>query len=165
MQRILILGPPGSGKSTVARVVGKITELPVIHLDQHYWQPGWVEIDHTQWRQKITELIASPTWIIDGNYSGTLDKRLALADTLILLDVPRWKCLLRILWRSLWWLGRTRNDMTPGCVERLNWDFLEYAWHFHSREWPIIFEIFQSFKGHKFRVRLQQDIKAILSSL
>jgi adenylate kinase family enzyme len=99
LRKILIIGCSGAGKSTLARQVGRITDLPVIHLDQHYWPPGWQEPDRATWRCKVSALIAQPRWVMDGNYRRTLALRLAEADTVIFLDFPTWLCLVRVLRR------------------------------------------------------------------
>lgn len=71
MRRVLVIGCGGAGKSTLARQLGEATGLPVIHLDAHYWRPGWVETPKETWRAAVDELIAADAWIMDGNYSGT----------------------------------------------------------------------------------------------
>lgn len=58
MKRILIVGCAGSGKTTLAVALGERTGLPVIHLDQHHWRPGWVERSKAMWREQVAELVA-----------------------------------------------------------------------------------------------------------
>jgi adenylate kinase family enzyme len=130
MERILVLGPCGAGKSTLALRLGKQLDLPVIHLDQHYWRPGWREPEPGDWAAQVEELIARPRWIMDGNYGGTLPIRLARADGAIFLDYPRRVFFSRMLWRSLSRFGRMRPDMAPGCAERLDWEFIRYTWRY-----------------------------------
>ena len=89
MRRVAIIGSSGAGKSTLARRLGERTGLPVVHLDEHFWRPGWVETSRGEWRAVQTALCAQDAWIMDGNYSGTLDVRLARADTVVFLDLPR----------------------------------------------------------------------------
>ncbi|MEN1728203.1 MAG: AAA family ATPase [Pseudomonadota bacterium] len=127
MQRVLIIGSGGAGKSTLARRLGSVTGLPVIHLDEHYWQPGWVEPDKAEWSCRVDELLEQETWIMDGNFSGTLDQRLRAADTVILLDLSRWRCLWRVIKRWLNHRGREREEMPAGCPERLSWGFLHWV--------------------------------------
>ncbi|MHC0064340.1 hypothetical protein ACWATR_15805 [Nostoc sp. UIC 10890] len=81
MKKILIIGSGGAGKSTLARELGTILGLEVIHLDVWYWNPGWVETPKTKWQSIIQDLTLRESWIMDGNYSGTLDIRLSVADT------------------------------------------------------------------------------------
>src|SRR5687768_16103132 len=69
MKRVLVIGSPGAGKSVFSRRLGEITGLPVIHLDQHYWRPGWIEPSKDVWSRQVTELLQRDSWIIDGNYS------------------------------------------------------------------------------------------------
>jgi adenylate kinase family enzyme len=130
MRKILILGCSGAGKSTLARQIGRITGLPIIHLDQHYWLPGWQEPDKETWLRKVSALIAQPCWVMDGNFGGTLVLRLAAADTAIFLDYPTWVCLGRVLLRVIRSLGRVREDMAPGCPERLDLSFLRYVYRY-----------------------------------
>ena len=138
-EKIAIFGCGGSGKSTLARQLGAVTGLPVIHLDQEYWQPGWTEPPHDEWVETMSRLISGKAWIIDGNYSGTgFEERLAAADTLIFLDISRYVCIFSVIQRWLSNLGRTRPDMAPGCPEKIDLEFLQWIWSFPRRSRPKI---------------------------
>ena len=130
MERILVLGPCGAGKSTLAVRLGARLGLPVIHLDQEYWRAGWVEPASDEWAAQVEELIARPRWVMDGNYGGTLARRLERTQLVVNLDYPRSVFFPRMLWRSLSHLGRTRADMAPGCLERLDPEFIRYTWRY-----------------------------------
>lgn len=123
----MIIGCPGAGKSTLANRLGAITDLPVIHLDQQYWHPNWIESDATEWHATVRQLAAQPTWIIDGNYGSTMNLRLQHADTVIFLDYPTLTCLYRITKRIWTYHGEERPDMPPGCRERFSLDFYHYV--------------------------------------
>ena len=138
MKRIAIIGSSGAGKSTLARSLSKKLKLPIIHLDAYYWQPGWRETDAKQWLETQQELVKSDRWIIDGTYGGSLNIRLAAADTIIWLDFNRYLCLSRILKRYLQYPGKTRLDMAQGCPERLNLEFFKYVWDFPRLQRPKI---------------------------
>ena len=97
MKRILILGCCGAGKSTFARALSEITGVDIIHLDQEYWNPGWIETSKGIWQKKVEELVKHDSWIMDGNYSGSLDIRLSRADTIIYLDRSTWTCFFEII--------------------------------------------------------------------
>lgn len=128
MERVVIVGCPGAGKSTAAKRLAEITGLPLVHLDLHYWQPGWVRPDNDLWRAKVEELVSRPHWIMDGNYSGTLDLRLAAADTLIHLDFSTFICAWRLGRRTLMGLGQRRgHELRAGCPERLDWPFFRFV--------------------------------------
>lgn len=138
MQKILIIGSGGAGKSTLARELAKILNLDIIHLDAFYWQPGWVETAKDEWQTMVQDLIKRESWIMDGNYSHTLDLRLPTADTVIFLDFPRLLCLLRVVQRRWQYAGKSRPDMASGCLERLTWDFLKFVWSYPVTRRPNI---------------------------
>ena len=134
MRRVVIMGPPGSGKSSFARRLGDRLDLPVFHLDQAFWRPGWVEAPPDVFRAEVERMAALPAWIIEGNYKGTaLEARLARADTFVYLDVPSWLSLTRILGRIALTYGRVRPDLAPDCPERLDVAFLRFAWAWNRR--------------------------------
>ncbi|MEL6494988.1 MAG: hypothetical protein AAFQ41_07670 [Cyanobacteria bacterium J06623_7] len=83
-------------------------------------------------------MIEGDCWIIDGNYGGTMNVRLAAADTVIWLDFNRYLCLSRIFKRYLQYSGKTRPDMATDCPERWNWEFLKYVWDFPRLQVPKI---------------------------
>lgn len=132
MERVLVIGSPGAGKSTLAHQLAARTDLPLVHLDRMFWLPGWVERDRDEGRAALAAVLAGERWIIDGNYGSTMPMRAARADTVIWLDYPTWRCLGRVLKR--WWRyrGTARPDMTEGCPENLNLEFLLYVLQFRS---------------------------------
>jgi adenylate kinase family enzyme len=99
-RRVVVTGIAGSGKSTFAVALARRTGLPVVHLDLHFWQPGWVEPSENEWRAAQQRVLAGDAWIADGNYSETLALRLKVADTLVVLDMPWWLCAGRALLRG-----------------------------------------------------------------
>lgn len=110
--RILVIGTAGAGKSTFSRALSARTGLPVIHLDVHYWKPGWVKPSEDEWRDKQRGLLAGPAWIADGNDLETLDLRLERADTVVLLDTPWWICAGRAFLRGL---RKPVGELPEGC--------------------------------------------------
>lgn len=110
-RRIVVTGLAGAGKSTLALALGRATGVPVIHLDLHYWKPGWVAPSDAEWRAVQRTVLAGDAWIADGNYHETLDLRLERADTVVLLDLPWWVCSARALRRGF----RMPGELPPGC--------------------------------------------------
>ena len=138
-RRWLILGAGGSGKSTLARGMAECLDLPVVHLDRHFWKSGWVEIERDEWAARVTELCAGDAWIMDGNYGGTIQLRLPRAEAVVLLDLPVWSCLWGILRRAFDYRGRTRPDIAEGCAERIpDWEFIWFVGSYKWRSRPRV---------------------------
>lgn len=129
-KRIMIVGQPGSGKSSLAQRLGERTGLPVIHIDKIHWQPGWVERSKAEKTRLCKEAEQGERWIFEGGHSSTWPSRLARADMLIWLDRGVGIRLWRVLRRSIVGLGKTRPDMADGCPERLGTlpEFVHYIW-------------------------------------
>jgi len=138
MKRVLIIGPGGAGKSTIARRLGERLQLEVVHLDQHYWQPGWVETPKHVWQSRVEQLLSRDSWIIDGNYSGTLGTRLQACDTVIFLDLSPVLCVWRIIRRRLAYRKTNRPDMADGCEEKFSLEFLSWVWNYSRRSRPKV---------------------------
>lgn len=130
MQRVMVIGGPGSGKSTFARRLHSLTMLPLFHLDQSYWRPGWRMTPKDEWERLMAELAARDRWIMDGGYRNTFPIRMPRADTIVWLDLPRHIAFPRVLKRIVLGHGRVRVDLAPGCPERFDWAFLKWAWTF-----------------------------------
>jgi adenylate kinase family enzyme len=140
MHRVLVIGSGGAGKSTFAARLAQHTGLPLIHLDALYWQPGWRETPKQEWMATVERLISGERWVMDGNYGGTLEQRLAACDTVVFLDVPRIVCLWRAIKRRLRFHRRSRPDMRQGCPERLTWDFVRWIWKYPVERRPKILQ-------------------------
>lgn len=147
--RVLIIGPCGAGKSTLARELGERLALPVFHMDKLNWQPGWIEGGKGEIRRQLIDIVATDRWLIDGNYGGTLRERLERADTVVYLDLPISLCFARVLRRIWTYRGRTRPDMTEGCPERFDLAFLLYLLRWNSGPRP---RTEAKLKGHEAKV-------------
>lgn len=136
MKRVAISGCGGTGKSPLARRLGKITGLPVYNLDSLYRKPGWIPTPEGEWDIVMTQLVSKKEWIIDGNYSRTMDIRLNRADTIIFLDYPTHISIFRVLKRRIQYHSKTRPDMANDCTEKLDLQFLKWIWNFRKRKRP-----------------------------
>ena len=121
MQKIVILGRGGAGKSTLAARLGAALDLPVIELDKHFWAADLTPTPKDRWADIQRRLTSGPRWVIDGDLGpyDVLDVRLRAADTVIVLDFPLWRCAWRALRRSrenlaFWrWLLSYRRRSLP----------------------------------------------------
>jgi len=140
VDRVLVLGSSGSGKSTFTRALAERTGLPSVSLDALFWQPGWVEPPREAFEARVREAIAAPRWIIDGNFltHGLGAERIARADTIVWFDLPTWVCLTGVVVRIATGYGRVRSEMAPGCAERFELAFLDYVRTFRAKQRPKI---------------------------
>jgi adenylate kinase family enzyme len=135
-RRILILGSAGAGKTTFATRLGEMLGLPVIHLDSEYWRPGWQHTPAEEWGARVDDLVGRDEWVMDGNYGGTLERRLSRAHATVFLDVHRLTCLRRVILRSWRYRGRVCPGLPAGCAERLEGQFLQFllwVWNYEQR--------------------------------
>jgi len=162
MRRVLLIGPGGAGKSTLAREIAERCRLPLLHLDALYWQPGWVQPDAAEWRSRLESLLQGEAWVMDGNFGGSLEQRLAACDTAILLDLPPWLCLRRVLLRRWRHRGRrVRPDMRDGCPERLDPGFVFWILSYRWRKRPTVLRRLQAAAARGVRIVLLDSPQAV----
>lgn len=161
-----MIGSGGAGKSTFAKRLGARLKAEVIHLDSVYWRPGWVETPKAEWAKTIEELLKRESWIMDGNYSGTLAQRLKACDTVIFLDLPRSVCLWRVGKRWLLYWNRTRPDMGAECREKLSLEFLRWVWNYPQATKPGVLEKLRAHAAGKriIFLRSQAEVEQFLAS-
>lgn len=166
MRRVLVIGSSGSGKSTLARALGQRLGLPVVHLDRHFWRAGWVEPSPETWAAQVGRLLEADAWVMDGNHRTRMAARLARADAVVFLDLPRALCLLGVVRRRLQFAGRTRPSMAPGCRERVSWDFLRYVWSYPTARRPDVLRLLGAADGVRVvRLRSRREVRAFLDGL
>src|SRR5215212_10697456 len=122
MERVVILGPGGAGKTHVALALARASGLPVVHLDRLFWRPGWKLAVEKESRPAVAEAVAADRWILDGNFLGlgADDPRFARADTVVFLDLPRVTCVRRAVARVVRNRHRRRPDLPDGCAESVD---------------------------------------------
>ncbi len=126
-KRILIQGSAGAGKSTFARELGELLNIPVIHMDKEFWQPGWNRPDPEDWYNRQIEMYERDSWIIEGGaYKKTLPIRVKKSDFIIYLDFNRFFCMYRCIKRYFMYRGKTRPDLSEGCPERIDYAFAKW---------------------------------------
>lgn len=158
MKKVLIIGSGGAGKSTFAGKLHQLTGIEIFHLDKLYWKPNWTETSKDEWRKTIEILTKKDSWIMDGNYSGTLEMRLAACDTVVFLDLPRALCVWRVLKRAAFYNKKVRPDMAEGCDEKLDFEyikFIKWIWDYPSRSKPKVEALLKQFQDTKQIIRLK----------
>lgn len=137
-KRVLVIGCPGAGKTALARRLAPLFQLPLVHLDEHYWKPGWLPSDTLEWEARVVELCVQDEWIIEGGYTRTLELRLERADCVVFLDYDRVTCLTGVLQRVIEAPAKPRHDLPPDCPERVDWAFLRWIWNYHRDVRPRV---------------------------
>ena len=168
--RIMVMGPPGSGKSTLARALAERLDLPVWHADALFHGPGWVARPRGAFIADLAAIAAQSEWVIDGNYSSAhygraIRDRLARAERIILLDLPRRVTIPRILQRVARYHGLQRPDSAAGCPERLDWEFLAYCWRWRSAVRPGILRVLEEAQDRVIRYQQPPTLERILADL
>ena len=166
LNRIVIIGCPGSGKSTLARELGEKLDLTVVHLDRLWWKKGWENVSREEFDTRLDKAMAMEKWIIDGNYSRTLDVRLQRCDTVIYLDFNRWLCLWGMCQRVLGNYGKVRPDMSSGCPERFDWEFVKFIWNFNKNNRVRNYTwIAQAKQAKPIVLKNRREVKRFLGSI
>ncbi len=157
MERIVILGPPGAGKSTFARSLADRVGLQASHLDALFYGPGWTSGDTTTFRARVADALAGERWISDGNFiAATADLRFPAADTIIVIEQPRWRRIVRAIARAVW-SDTTRADLPAGCRDSFDLALLRDIWSYERRDMPAIEAALQRHASHAQVIRLDGD--------
>ncbi len=167
MKKIAIIGSGGAGKSTLARQLSILLDIPVYHMDAFFWKPGWQSIGREELITETTKILEeNDSWIIDGNYGATMDIRLEQADTIIFLHYKTITCLYGITKRRIQYHNKTRPDMGKDCPEKLDWEFFQWVRQFNKKKVPSIYERLSKLKNKDILVfRNRKQVKKYLTGL
>lgn len=134
--RIAVIGYSGAGKSTLAEALARRYALPLLHLDKVQFIENWQERNRDEALAMVGDVLDQDGWVIDGNYSGFhFDRRMAEADQIIFLKFSRLTCFVQAMGRYFRFRGRTRESMSDGCVEKMDWEFVRWLlWEGRSAE-------------------------------
>jgi adenylate kinase family enzyme len=146
MERIVVIGCGGSGKTYLATQVAAILDLPLTHLDGIYYDADWRELDQQEFAERQRTLVGKPRWLIEGNSASTLPIRVTAADTVIFLDLPALTCLLGILQRRRRYRGGQHAD--DGVFDRITASFVRYIWHYRRTMRPKVEHLIAEHAGH-----------------
>lgn len=144
MKKVIVIGCPGSGKTTFAEKLNKLTGLPLYYLDAIWHKPDKTHIPREEFDQRISEIFATPEWIIDGNYSRTIEMRLKECDTVFLFDLPTEVCLQGATER----IGKGRYDL-PWLETEPDPEFMKFIEEFPQTTLPKIYELIEKYKAEK----------------
>ena len=167
MERVIIIGCGGAGKSTLARALGEKTGIPVIHLDQIWWSPGnWQHLERPAFDERLYEEIAKPRWIMDGNFNRTIELRLDKCDTVIYLDMNRFICLKNWIGRVIKNWGHARPDMAQGCSEWFDPEFAKWLWNFNKQNRKRYYKLLNGMEGKAvYILKNRRQVRKFLDSL
>ena len=155
MQRIIVIGCPGSGKSRLSRALHNKTGIPLYHLDMMYWNADKTTVKKSVFLERLSAVLKKDEWIIDGNYGSTMELRMAACDTVIFLDYPLEVCLGGIKERR----GKQRSDM-PWIETEEDAEFIEFIKNYNEQQKPKVLELLEKYSDKNiiiFKSREQAD--------
>lgn len=161
MKKVIVIGCPGGGKSTFSRRLRDITNLPLYYLDMLWHKPDKTTVSRDEFDMALREILKKEAWIIDGNYSRTLDMRIRECDTVFLLDFPTDTCLAGVESR----IGKKREDM-PWIESEFDEEFKQWILEFSEKQLPRIYRILEENKDKniiifKTREEISEYLKVI----
>ncbi len=162
MKKVVVIGCPGSGKSTFSRALHEKTRLPLFHLDMMYWNEDRTIVEKTVFRQRLSEAMAREAWILDGNYGSTMELRLQACDTVFFLDYPVEVCLEGVKSRR----GKVRTDMPwIEAEDEEDGEFLEFIRSYNTESRPVVLELLKKYSDKKVHIfKNRSEAEAYLKS-
>lgn len=160
MQRVLVIGCSGSGKSHFARKLARITGLYLYYLDLIWHKADRSTISREEFDEALDKILSEKRWILDGNFQRTLARRLARCDTVFLFDLPTADCLAGVKER----IGRKRPDM-PWIETKFDPEFREWIINFKRDRLPGILELLARTQCRKMIFHSRQDSDSYLQAL
>ena len=156
MNKIIVIGSPGSGKTTFSEKLRDVTKLPLFYLDAIWHKADRTHISRDEFDARLSEILSLDSWIIDGNYSRTLERRISACDTVFLFDLPTEVCIAGATER----LGKGRYDI-PWIDTELDPDFKREIEQFKEKNLPTVYELLEKYKDGKtvliFKSRAEAD--------
>ena len=140
MKKVIVIGCPGSGKSTISRALHNKTGIPLYHLDMMYWNADKTTVEKSVFPKQLSAVLAKDKWIIDGNYGSTMELRMAACDTVVFLDYPLDVCLDGIKERR----GKPRSDM-PWIETEEDTEFIEFIKSYSEQQKPKVLELLEKY--------------------
>ena len=144
MKKVIVIGCPGSGKTTFAEKLQKQTGLPLYYLDAIWHKPDKTHISRVDFDRRIAEIFSTDEWIIDGNYKRTIEMRLKECDTVFLFDLPTEVCIQGAKER----IGKGRYDL-PWLETEFDPEFKRFIEDFPNDTLPYIYELFEKYKENR----------------
>ncbi len=127
MNKIMIIGSPGAGKTTLATQLGSKLALPVYHLDKYFWQENWKPLQQEEFKIIQNKLVSEKRWIIDGNFTQSMDIRMSQAEVIIFLDFPKLIILWRYFYRYFKNYNKIRTDVGGNNKQNIKWKHLKFV--------------------------------------
>ena len=150
MEKVIIIGCPGSGKSTFGRGLKHITGLPLYHLDMMFWNEDKTTVSKEIFIERLQEVMSNPEWIIDGNYGGSMEMRIKECDTVFFLDYPTEVCIDGIMKRK----GKPRSDMPWVENDNTDEDFIDFINKYNSESRPEVIKLLEKYSSKSIIVFL-----------
>ena len=141
MKRILVIGCPGSGKSSFSRELHGKCGIPLYHLDMMFWNADKTTVDKSVFLERLSSVLGEDEWIIDGNYASTMEKRIAACDTVFFLDYPLEVCIDGVRQRR----GKPRSDM-PWIEFEEDSEFIEFIKGYNVQQRPRVLELLRKYR-------------------
>lgn len=163
MQKVIVIGCPGSGKSTFSRALHETTNLPLYHLDMLYWNSDRTTVEKAVFRERLLEVIRKDEWIIDGNYSSTLEMRLQACDTVVFLDYPSEVCLEGVKARR----GKKRTDMPwVEPANEVDMEFIDFINNYNDKSRPVVMQLLEKYSDKTIIIfKTRDDADAFLKAM
>lgn len=165
LNKIMVFGLPGSGKSTFATKLARRLALSIYHLDRHFYIENWVERDYQEFLGIQQSFVDQPQWVIDGNAMKSLEMRFQKADVAIYFHYPVFVCLWRILKRVFqknWHIP----DLAEGCTKSVRFRLIKYMFQYHRRYGPKMDELRRKYPHVSFYIfKSDKDAKSFLNNI
>jgi adenylate kinase family enzyme len=161
-----VIGPLGAGKSTLAAELGRRLGVPVHHLDRLYWGDTWTRTPEAEWHAMLDRLVDGDAWVIDGNFTSSLPQRLAAADTVVYLDVPRLTSAIRATRRRIEHRWRRAPGMPGGSRPMFDAQLFRWIWKFPRDGRPQLLELLAqpSVAPKSLILRSRRDVRRFIES-